>query len=499
MSLALYAQPGNPNRGGTAPKQPTIQLCGHLETGARKIILRQGLGARQTVKTSTTTRVDPKVVLGSQVLQLSQPDLIQAIDRELDENPALERIDEPETPISDEDVLKAVAPAELKQTAPDYEAMRSLPNDGAEQTDWVDLTPCSDTLWDHLRAQLSPQTSPEDKELLDYLIGSVNDRGYLSCTVEDAALDCNTSLEAAEELLLRLQSCEPAGVGATDLRNCLALQLRDAESDAERMARFMLNNCWEELVARNANAIQRKFNVDPELVEQAFSEILMLKPFPGEGYSVHNVPTQADKVSPAMPDLSFTLDEAGWLIEVLGPSPMSLRVNRSYLKRQGELDEMRKAPKDEKRHIEEFVGRANLFKEALEQRRKLLGKMGTYLVEKQGGFISTGDYQFLKPLTRSKLANDLDVHESTISRATNGKFCQLPNGEVIAFEVFFKPALRVQKMIEEILSFENPSNPLSDERIREMLAEKGVEVARRTVNKYRSRNKQLSSRQRRSA
>jgi RNA polymerase sigma-54 factor len=125
--------------------------------------------------------------------------------------------------------------------------------------------------------------------------------------------------------------------------------------------------------------------------------------------------------------------------------------------------------------------------------------MGRYLVLKQGGFISTGDYQFLKSLTRSKLAKDLGVHESTISRATNGKFCQLPNGEIVSFEVFFKPALRVQKMIEEILSYENPSNPLSDERIREMLAEKGVQVARRTVNKYRSRTKMLSSRQRRSA
>ena len=461
--------------------------------------VRQGLGARQTVKTSTTTRVDPKVVLSSQVLQLSQPDLEQAIERELEENPALERIDEPETPITEEDVLKAVAPAELKQDGSDYEAKRSLPNDGAQQTDWVDLTPSSDSLWDHLHAQLSPETAPEDRELMEYLVGSVNDRGYLTCTVEDAALDCNTSLEAAEVMLERLQACEPAGVGATDLRDCLILQLRSAQSDAERMARFILRNCWEDLVSRNTSAIQKKFNVDPELVEHAFEEILRLKPFPGEGYSVHSVMLSSERTAPATPDLSFTLDEAGWLIEVLGPSPMSLRVNRTYLKRKAELDSMRQAPKDEKRHVEEFVGRANIFKEALEQRRRLLGEMGKYLIEKQGGFISTGDYQFLKPLTRSKLAKDLDVHESTISRATNGKFCQLPNGEVIAFEVFFKPALRIQKMIEEILSFENPDSPLSDERIREMLAEKGVDVARRTVNKYRSRNKQLSSRQRRSA
>jgi RNA polymerase sigma-54 factor len=265
------------------------------------------------------------------------------------------------------------------------------------------------------------------------------------------------------------------------------------------MARFMLKNCWEDLVARNAETIQRKYKADPQLVERAFEVILSLNPFPGEGYALHSHPSFSDRTTPALPDIMFTLDEAGWVIEVLGPSPMSLRVSRTYLRRQHELESMRRAPKDEKRHVDEYVGRARLFKEALEQRRRLLGEMGRYLVQKQGGFISTGDYQFLKPLTRSRLARDLKVHESTISRATNGKFCQLPNGEIVPFEVFFKPALRVQKMIEEILTYENPSNPLSDERIREMLLEKGVNVARRTVNKYRSRTKLLSSRQRRSA
>ena len=457
--------------------------------------MQNRISQRQSLKTAT--KVDPKVVLASQILQLSQPDLVQSIDRELAENPALERIDEPETPITDEEVLRAVAPAELRPKGTDYEATRGLPSD--QTTDWVDLTPSNDTLWDHLRAQLEPETPVHLCDLLEYLIGSVNDRGYLTCTVEDAALDCKVSLEDAEETLRRLQACEPPGVGATSLRECLILQLRDATTDAERMARFMLKSCWEDLVARNSETIQRKYKADPALVEEAFEVILSLNPFPGEGYALHSHLSLSDRTSPALPDLQFTLDEAGWVIEVLGPSPMSLRVSRSYLRRQHQLNTMRRAPKDEKRHIDEYVGRASLFKEALEQRRRLLGEMGRYLVAKQGGFISTGDYQFLKSLTRSKLAKDLGVHESTISRATNGKFCQLPNGEIVSFEVFFKPALRVQKMIEEILTYENPSNPLSDERIREMLAEKGVHVARRTVNKYRSRTKMLSSRQRRSA
>jgi RNA polymerase sigma-54 factor len=97
------------------------------------------------------------------------------------------------------------------------------------------------------------------------------------------------------------------------------------------------------------------------------------------------------------------------------------------------------------------------------------------------------------------MAADLNVHESTMSRATQGKFVQLPNKDIVPFEVFFKPALRVQKMIEEILATENPGRPLSDDAIAQMLAERGIKVARRTVNKYRDRTKLLSSRRRRAA
>ena len=128
-----------------------------------------------------------------------------------------------------------------------------------------------------------------------------------------------------------------------------------------------------------------------------------------------------------------------------------------------------------------------------------MGRVGRYLLERQSGFIETGEYRFLTSMTRTQLARALDLHESTISRATMGKFVQIANGEVVPFEAFFKPALRVQKMIEEILAHENPNAPLSDERIAQMLAERGVVVARRTVNTYRDRTKLLSSRRRRTA
>lgn len=460
-------------------------------------------GLRHTTRTgaNTSQRVDPKVVLGSHMLQLSGMELEQLIQSELLENPALERLDDFEDSISIEEILKSVAPQELKPSSSDRELIRSLPNDTPD-VDWVDLTVGEDSLWDHLMAQMRVQINSENEHLLDlvtYFVGSVNERGYLNCTLEDAALDCNSSLEDAEEVFEMLRACEPAGVGALDLRDCLTLQLRGAQTEAERLARIILKKNWDDLVSRDKKSICKTYGIELEVAEEAFEVIVSLNPFPGESFSRQSVASTAKhKTIPAQPDIVITLDETGYLIEVPGPSPIHLRVSAEYEKRKVELKKKRRSDPAESRHINEFVDRAHRFLDALTQRRQQLARIGKYLVENQGGFVRTGEYRFLVPLTRSQVAKDLGVHESTISRATAGKFVQIVNGDTVNFEVFFKPALRVQKMIEEILETENPSSPLSDERIAQMLEDKGVSVARRTVNKYRDRTKLLSSRLRKS-
>lgn len=457
-------------------------------------------GLRQSTRTGLgqTQRVDPKVVLGSHMLQLSGLELEQLIESELLENPALERLDDFEDTVSIEEILKSVAPQELKPGSSDRELHRSLPNDTPE-VDWIDLTVSDDSLWDHLLAQMRVRLDGSFSDLVAYFVGSVNERGYLSCTVEDAALDCGTSLEDAQTVFEALRACEPAGVGAVDLRDCLILQLRNAQTESERLARVFLKKNWDQLVARDKRTICKVYNIEVELAEEALEVIVGLNPFPGETFSRQSFAnSNKHKTIPAQPDVVITLEEAGYLIEVPGPSPIHLRVNPAYEKRKAELKGKRSPDPAESRHINEFMDRANRFLDALTQRRQQLARIGKYLVEHQGGFVRTGEYRFLKPLTRSQVAKALNVHESTVSRATAGKFVQIVNGDTVSFEVFFKPALRIQRMIEEILESENPSSPLSDERIAQMLEEKGVSVARRTVNKYRDRTKLLSSRLRKS-
>lgn len=459
--------------------------------------MARGIGHGQSLRTSNTLRIDPKVILASQILELNRAELEQALETELNENPALESLDEADSTPTNEDILRAVAPRELNPNSECHELYRSLPHDIVE-TDWIDLASSDDSLWDHLRGQLAPNTPKPLWQLMEYVIGSVNERGYLTCVSEEAAMDCDCLLEDAVWMIDRLKSCEPAGIGAADLRECLQLQLRDAQSNAERLARAILKTDWENLVQRDARAIKRRFKVPCELVEEAFEVIVSLNPFPGEGFAASAVTTKS-RATVAQPDIVLQRDEQGWSVEVMGPSSLSLRIDRGYAKRLQELEAMRKAPKDEKRHVYEFVDRAKRFLEAISGRRKLMAEIGKYLIEHQQGFVSTGEYRFLNPLTRSQMSVDLGAHESTVSRATNGKFVQIATGEVISFDVFFKPALRVQKLIEEILSTENPDSPLSDEAITRILEQQGVKVARRTVNKYRDRTKLLSSRRRKTA
>jgi RNA polymerase sigma-54 factor len=331
------------------------------------------------------------------------------------------------------------------------------------------------------------------------MIECVNDKGYLSAELEEIALATGYSLEEAEVVLDHLQNCEPNGIGARNLQESLILQLRQPSTFERKLARAIVKTCLDDFIARRVKKISHRFRVLPDVVEAAFAEITSLCPYPGEGFSVTGKWALAGRSVGVLPDIAIYRSEAGWNVDVRGADPNSLKVNSVYEKRLKELARRSGACKDEKRHLFTYVQRAQDFIKSFEQRRETMRRIGQYLVENQNGFVSTGGYQFLQPLTRSQMAKDLSLHESTVSRATMDKFVQIANGEVVPFEVFFKPALRIQKMIEEILQTENPGNPLSDEQIAKILAKKGVVVARRTVNKYRDRTKLLSSRKRRTA
>ncbi|MBL8060178.1 MAG: RNA polymerase factor sigma-54 [Chthonomonas sp.] len=452
-------------------------------------------GYRNDTQQRNQLKVDPRLVLNGQLLEMNWIELRNLIETEMVENPALEWLSDDSEAVPLESILKKVAPAELKPSSEDREFQRSVSLDSAE-ADWIDFAGSGNTLEAHLEAQLHVRLSPEQRRIGVFLIGSLDQRGYLDTPIEEAALELNVSLEEAEEVLSVLQSCEPAGVGAQSLRECLMLQLRNSTELETRLAYAIVKNQFEDLVDRNVRSLARRFRVLPGVIEGAFEIIKQCAPFPADGFDRDQRANGNARGTSVPIDLRIIRTELGWSVELAGTDPRDLMISHAYRE---QLAKLRRSEKDERRHLSAFMNRAKSFIDALEGRKRTLHRIGEYLIDRQLGFVTTGDYSFLRSLTRRQMAMDLNLHESTISRATMGKHLQLANGEVVSFEVFFKPALRVQQMIAEILRTEDPDSRLSDEAIAALLAERGVHVARRTVNKYRDKTKLLSSRRRKSA
>jgi RNA polymerase sigma-54 factor len=454
-----------------------------------------GLGQTHRLETNLSLRVDPRLVVASQLLQLGTTQLEAAIDSELNENPALDRLEAAE-PVTHNEVLGVVAPNELRPWSDSWESCRSLPQDFTDN--WVELAADHNSITDHVMVDLKGRLPKHLHELAEYVVGSLDDRGYLTSAEEDIAIEFGADFDDVLTVIGRLHQCEPIGVGARTVPECLLLQLSGTQS-VVRIARRIVREHLDDLTGRKTLKIAKKLGVEAELVERAIQLISRLNPYPLAGHS-HRHTMLGPAKSGVTPDLVIRRTEQGWQVEATGADPSGLRIDPFYQRR---MKELAGAPKSrcqaELRHLTIFVQRANDFIDGLRNRRETLERIGAALIQRQTGFLSTGDYAFLRPLTRSELAKQLGLHESTVSRATNGKFVQVPDGETLSFDVFFRPALRVQKMIEEILSSENPSNPLSDEQISKMLSSRGVKVARRTVNKYRDRKKLLSSRKRRVA
>lgn len=461
---------------------------------------RTGIGVWQKVDTRVNLRVDPKVVLQGRLLELSQAELELAVETEIAENPALLRHDESD-PVTEAEILRKVAPQELKASGDWHEGKRSLSPD--DPSDWVELASSQISLQEHLIAGLLPRLPKNLRKVGEWAIHSLDSRGYLAVSEEELALECECSLEEACLVIQKLQACEPPGIGARSVQECLILQAA-GDSPEQALARGFLTDGWDDFVAGKVAKLARKFKVSVQNASKVIAMIKEFSPFPAEGFAVNSAGLHEMGGIPAFADLVIDRTETGWQVSSKGVTEKDLGIEPYYRKRMAAMKgerAMKRGSEEaaEARHIQTFVHRASDFIDAVAERRRTMIRIGQYLSQEQAGFLSTGSYNFLRPMTKSQMAKDLGLHESTVSRATADKHVQVPSGEIVAFDVFFKPALRVQKMIEEILLVENPGSPLSDEAISQRLSGMGVDVARRTVHKYRDRARLSSSRRRRAA
>ncbi|HVH30782.1 MAG TPA: hypothetical protein VNA31_03825 [bacterium] len=327
--------------------------------------------------------------------------------------------------------------------------------------------------------------SARDHAIGERLLGYINENGYLEASTTQVAQELNTEVEEVEAVLGRIQRFEPVGVGARNVEECLLLQLRVMEPTAvNRLAQRIVETYLPDLAAHRFDKVAKAAGATVTEVKDAHEFVkASCYPYPGERYRSDQDGGRVRPAEIARPDALVHRTDDGFVIELCRQNAFALRVNAFYddLRRQ-----MRRAAagySDESReHVRDYVNRAKLFIDALSRRNWTFANIVQAIVRTQLEYIERGDAH-LKPLTKAMIAAELGVSESTVSRALDGKFVQLPAGRVVSFDLFFDQSLPTKDRIREIVAAE--TRPLTDEEIAALLTSKGIKIARRTVTKYR--------------
>lgn len=455
----------------------------------------------QEASTQMGMKVSPRLVAASYILELSSQELQQAIAQEIAENPAMELVEKETCPACGGPMQGSICPACLSQqkatpTGPenDYESSDEYINDlnltaPPPEDDFDPFTQVAAqmSLAERLLNDLQTMLPASEMPIATYLVGNLNDNGYLQCSVEEAAHQLDVSVEAVERVLAALQSLEPIGIGARNLRECLLIQIAYLESEGIRcpVATEIVKSHLQELAEHKFNKIANELGVTPDAVAEASDFIRhRLNPYPAQGYGAPDPSVAESRSTIVLPDVIITQGEKDTFdVEVIESKRFFLRITPLYQQLAANLErEPERFTEEEKRHIKQYVSRAKLFIANINQRRQTLQKITEYIVEAQKDFLLNG-IRHLKPLTRAAVAYHLGMHESTVSRATASKYVMLPSRKVIPFSDFFTASLSVMDVIKELIASE--TSPLTDQEIADELARRGIVIARRTVAKYR--------------
>jgi RNA polymerase sigma-54 factor len=463
----------------------------------------------------------PQLRQSLKILQVAALDLRSVIQEELENNPTLEDLS------NDTDSLDALAETtEHPGDSDDGSDSSSLPEDGADPDvpetldfskefellsklgdDWRDNLYDSGSsqpytsedaerrqhFFDSLVAETSLQEhlirqanlldlSPEVQAALHHLIGGLDERGFLTQTPSEAALQAGLPLEAAQEAAKILKTFEPAGIGAADLAECLLLQLQAAHKGDTLAARIVRDH-FELLTRRRIPEIARRTGVHVDDIQEAIEDIGRLDPAPGRRFA-----DDANHV--VVPDVAVEKDGDEWKIHLNNDYIPRLRISNTYkdMIARGSLT------KQERDYLRERMRSGKFIINSIEQRQQTIERITREILKVQRDFFEEGVHK-LRPLTMTQIADAVGVHETTVSRAIANKYIRTPHG-VFEMKFFFTPGYEnatgeavsnksVKEMIHELVDLEDKSRPLSDQELVAKLKEKGINIARRTVAKYR--------------
>lgn len=426
----------------------------------------------------------PQLKQAIAILQLSSLELSEVIEKELIENPVLEiedkeageREEEREKPDSDavEDYFEWAEyfgdGRDIGYTAPDR----------SDKQSFEAYTANAVSLEEHLEFQLYLAVLGNEARAVGlYLIGCIDENGYLCCSAEEAAQGLGVSTALAEEVLAVIQTFDPAGVGARDLRECLLLQTQQRNID-NPLVLSVIDRHLDDLAAGRFKVIAEKLGVTAHQVQEAADVIRTLDPKPGRAFG-------ANDLSYILPDVTVERVNGNYIILVNDTDVPRLTINPHY-RRMGNVDG------ETRKFIESRLNSAVWLIRSIEQRRRTMYNVVEALVELQKDFFDYGP-KCVKPLTMKKLADKVGIHESTVSRAIANKYVDTPHG-LFALRKFFSASIsasggedvaasKVKGEIRELVAGEDTSQPLSDQAITDILNKRGIAVSRRTVAKYR--------------
>ncbi len=470
---------------------------------------------KTSLKLSQQLRMTPQLQQAIKLLQLSRLELEGAIRKELDENPVLEEIQE----VADEETQQS--PATKSETTavetidtPENQAAADPRQDEFEWENYVDtnykppqgpaggtdeimnyenLISTSTSLHDHLMWQLGlGGFNEEEQALLAILISYVDEDGYVKTPMEEIAKEEEVDATELAEMLPFLQEFDPAGVGARDLKECLLIQAKHLEEDTNDLVK-LLNEHIKDLEKKNYAGIAKTMNLPMEDVIEMCKIIYSMDPKPGRMY----MPQDTQFVTP---DVYVYKVGDEYMVALNEDGLPRLRISNLYkniLK-----GDQASGPENAQSYIQDKLRSAVWLIKSIHQRQRTIYKVTESIVKHQQDFFEKGPAH-IKPMILRDIANDIGMHESTVSRVTTNKYVHTPRG-IFELKYFFNSGISktdgdslasesVKLKIKNLVSDEDPKNPLSDQKIVELLKKDGIQIARRTVAKYRDMLKILPS------
>ena len=476
---------------------------------------------KQQLKLSQQLVMTPQLQQAIKLLQLSQLELQATVEQELQENPVLEMLEaedeapneafsEEEAPMStpaesstdgesrgEASDLDKIADIDWQNYMDAYPQTGMAVSGGDDERRSLEATLTErETLRDHLEWQLQfTEFSDDERAAADWIVGNLDDDGYLQSDVEELARRSGVSEAAVESALLKVQALDPQGVAARNLRECLLIQLRHLKVE-DPLVLLLVEEHLEALQKRDFRGLSRQLNQPVEDVARAAHAIGQLEPRPARAFG-------GSETIYIVPDIYvYKIGDEFHILQNEDGLP-KLKINALY---RDVLARDKAVAKDTRDYVQEKVRAAMWLIKSIHQRQRTIYKVMESIIRYQREFFDHG-VAYLKPLNLRDVADDIGMHESTVSRVTTNKYAHTPQG-IFELKYFFNSSINrvdgeaiasesVKERIRKIITNEDRRRPLSDQRIAEMLKNANIDIARRTVTKYREAMLILSSTKRR--